>query len=477
MLTRTAYEDSLLSFWPRVRDFAVPPTMIETATARRRRGDWAGACAAAGFDVDLDLRSSARAYGRELVARIRADLRHLAPDLLRWHLPRVAPDGLLRPGLTLTLARYGRDGYEGRDGVHPVHLVVRTPPAWADGGQRISLALWAGPHGGARSGTSVDSGARWHPHPRPSRRYRLDLHRHLWDARRTDELRVRSGADRPPDDTDPVEGDPSGLVPRDLGCAVGRWAAEAGILLRDEGRTTGTVAVRIGSRQRLLLDLVADPAGVGPPAPRITRAPDGGSVSALPVLPDAATWVLPDLELIRAGAIEAGRLHPLVGPALVPDHVPAVSARTPDPVGQPRLVECRGARHRIGLVDGVLVPLDHDPAEIRREELLVALTGTPLPCLRAIDEAHRRPHCLTGVSERLRHGDTAGALAVVEGLLGPDAVLRSGALQDELRAAARRRLAYGLFRAGLAGATPGRGLPGIGRPRSHRSHPRDTTTR
>ena len=44
--------------------------------------------------------------GRELAARIRADLRHLAPDLLRWHLPRVAPDGLLRPGLTVSLARY-----------------------------------------------------------------------------------------------------------------------------------------------------------------------------------------------------------------------------------------------------------------------------------------------------------------------------------------------------------------------------------
>lgn len=140
-------------------------------------------------------------------------------------------------------------------------------------------------------------------------------------------------------------------------------------------------------------------------------------------------------------------------------------------------MECRGARHRIGLVDGVLAPLDHDPAEIRREELLVALTGTPLPCLRAIDEAHRQPHCLSGVRERLHHGDTTGALAVVEGLLGPDAVLRSGALQDELRAAALRRLTYGLFRAGLAGPAQGRVLPGPDRSRNHRSRPRRTTGR
>src|SRR5689334_2318273 len=83
--------DLRLLRWRRVREFAVPPSMIETATARRMVGDWAGACAAARIDVDLDLRAVARAHGRELAARVRADLRHLAPDLLRWHLPRTAP--------------------------------------------------------------------------------------------------------------------------------------------------------------------------------------------------------------------------------------------------------------------------------------------------------------------------------------------------------------------------------------------------
>lgn len=142
-------------------------------------------------------------------------------------------------------------------------------------------------------------------------------------------------------------------------------------------------------------------------------------------------------------------------------------------------MECRGAQHRIGLVNGALAPLDHDPAEVRREELLAALTGTPLPCLRAIDETHRHPDRLADVRERLIHGDTAGALAVVEGLLGPDAVLRGGALRDELEAAALRRITYGLFRAGLVGPGPGSGrlLPGLRRPRDHRPHPRHTTTR
>ncbi|MET7692889.1 hypothetical protein ABZT06_33835 [Streptomyces sp. NPDC005483] len=461
MLTSTANEDIRTSFWPRVREFAVPASMIETATARRLAGDWAGAGAAAHFDVDLDLRALARDHGRELASRVRADLRALAPDLLRWHLPRIAPDGLLRPGLTLTLARY--EAVEG-----PVHLVARTAPAWADAGQRISLALW--------SRSTAD--AVRHPHPRPNRRFRLDLHRHLWDAGRVGELRERSGAgedrgagaDEPPDPwsvRQPLPAEPELVVPPD--CAVDRWAAEARILLAAEGRSGWLFSVRFGGRRRLVLELTGDD-GLIRPVP----APSADTVSVLPVLPDAATWVLPDLRLLRAGAIEAERLHPLVAAALAPDHEAGGPPRTPDRAGQPRLVECRGARHRIGLVDGVLVPLDHDPDEIRREELLVALTGIPLPCLQAIDEAHRRPHCLEGVRERLVHGDTAGALAVVEGLLGPEALLRTGPLRDELEAAALRRITYGLFRAGLAEPGPARFRP---RPTGRDSRERRTRPR
>ncbi|MGW3646260.1 hypothetical protein [Streptomyces sp. NPDC000878] len=469
MLTRHASGDTYLSYWPRVRQFAVPPSMIETATARRLAGDWAGACAAAGVDVDLNPRSVARTHGRELAAQLRADLRHLAPDLLRWHLPRIAPDGLLRPGLTISLARYEATG---PPGAHPVHLVARTPPAWADAGQRISLTLWDGSQAAqvsyASHASRAAAGARSHPHPHPSRRFRLDLHRHLWDARRTDELRIRSGADRPPGGDCPASAlDLLERVPQGRRCAVDRWAAEAELLLDADERSSGTgtsgdtVTVRFAARRRLLLELVAAPDDSGPPELRITEATKASRASSLPVLPDASTWVLPDLELLRAGAIEVDRLHPLVASALVPDRPPTGPPRNPDRAGEPRLVECRGARHRIGLVDGVLAPLDHDPAEIRREELLAELTGTPMPCLRAIDEAHRHPDCLTGVRERLDHGDIAGALAVVEGLLGPDAVLRGGALRDELERAAERRIAYGLFRAGLIGAGPGlRSWPG-----------------
>ncbi|MFH8936369.1 hypothetical protein [Streptomyces griseosporeus] len=460
----TANEDySRLSLWLRVRRYAVPPSVIETATARRRTGDWAGACAAAGIDVDLRLRSVAHTHGRDLAARIRADLRHLAPDLLRWHMPRIAPDGLLRPGLTVTLARYEPDG-----GGPPVHLVVRTPPAWADAGQRMSLAVWDG----ERAGSGACAGERGHPHPRPSRRFRLDLHRHLWDARRAGELGVRAGG-APTDGpgADGVSGG-GGRVPGSVdrvsvggrtginwsswdgswlpdasvdGLAVERWVDEALLVLRDRGRDAGPVLVRLGAGRRLVLD-------VGPDGQFVDAVPWASyrGHSALPVLPDAAVRVLPDLELLRAGLLDAGDLHPLVAEALLPGHRAPGTRREPDAPGGPRIVDCRGARHRIGLVDGVLSALDHTPEEIRREDLLVALGGPPLPCLQAIDDAHRRPDCLTGVRERLDHGDLTGALAVVEGLLGPDAVLRGGALRDELETAAQRLVAYGLFRAGLA---------------------------
>ncbi|MEV7213258.1 hypothetical protein AB0O31_09225 [Kitasatospora cineracea] len=399
-------EDTRNSFWSRVRRFAVPPTMIETATARRALGDWGGACAAAGCDPEFELRAVSRTYGAELAGRLRADLRQLAPDLLRWHLPRTAPDGLLRPGLTLALARYPRDG-----DAAPLHLVARTAPGHAAAAQRIALALWdadARPPGRARS--------------RPDPRFRLDLHRHLWDARHAPEL-----ADRIADLTDSQ-------------FAEAAWEFEAGLLRAADGLPAGTpVAVRLAHRRYLLLGAPSD-------APsRVPRIPPGH-----PVLPDAATWAPPDLLLLRTGQLGPDALHPLVAAALVPGHRPVRDRRSEPPDGGAVLtVQCRGVPHRIAVVDGVLVPLDHDPEQLRREEALVEFGGPPLPCLRAIDRAHRQPEDLDSIRQRLLHGDRAGALAAVRRLIGPDAVLRDGALAEALDDDTRRRLAGSLPAIGL----------------------------
>lgn len=399
-------EDTRNSFWSRVRRFAVPPTMIDTATARRALGDWGGACAAAGCDPEFELRAVSRTYGAELAGRLRADLRQLAPDLLRWHLPRTAPDGLLRPGLTLTLARYPRDG-----DAAPLHLVARTAPAHAAAAQRVALALW-----------DADARPPGRPRSRPDPRFRLDLHRHLWDARRAPEL-----ADRTADLTDSQFADAA-------------WEFEAGLLRTADGLPAGApVAVRLAHRRYLLL-------GAPPDTPsQVPRIPPGHLV-----LPDAATWTPPDLLLLRTGLLGPDALHPLVAAALVPGHRPVQDSRSQRPGEDGVLtVQCRGVPHRIAVVDGVLVPLDHDPEQLRREEALAAFGGPPLPCLRAIDRAHRQPEDLDSIRQRLLHGDRTGALAAVRQLIGPDAVLRDGALSEALDDDTRRRLVGSLHTVGL----------------------------
>ncbi|SNX64613.1 hypothetical protein SAMN06272735_6441 [Streptomyces sp. TLI_55] len=431
-----------LLMWQRVREYAVPLSMIETSTVRRTAGDWAGACAAARVDVDLDLRAVRRRHGTEVTARLRADLRRLAPDLLRWHMPRIAPDGRLRPGLTLTLARYR--------GAVPLQLVVRTPPAWADAGQRMALAVWE------ESGGS-DPGH--HPHPYPDRRFRFDLHRHLWDAGSSGELAARCDVPRCADNSS---------------WARARWAREAEVLFRADGLPRGAFTVRLGPRSRAVLELVAPDDSHVPTVRPLRKEPPPQEVAALPVLPEAAARVLPDLELVRAGLVPVDRLHPLVAAALAA-HGPAMETVAPvAEVRDPHRVECRGEVHRIALRDGVLTAVDHDPAQLRREELLVALGGPPLPCLRAIDAVHRNPEELPAVRERLGHGDVVGALAVVEGLLGPGAVLRDGPLREELESAAARRIDHGLYRSGLVPEHPAAGVAAEGRrPRLDRRIPHE----
>ncbi|WP_371791542.1 hypothetical protein OG285_17960 [Streptomyces sp. NBC_01471] len=442
---------SHLLMWQRVREYAVPPSMIETATARRAVGDWVGACAAARVDLDLDLRALRDRHGTDLVIRLRADLRRLAPDLLRWHMPRIAPDGRLRPGLTISLARYRSSG------ATPLQLVVRTSPAWADAGQRMSLSLWEESGIGAR---------RHHPHPHPNRRFRLDLHRHLWDSGRCGELTWRCGAGgtsflAPPGrPCAPARPDVPDLSDRsavhDCSWASARWAAEAELLLAAESRSRGAFTVRLDARSRAVLELVAPDDSHAPTMRPLREALPPQEIAALPMLPEAAARALPDLELLRAGLVVSDRLHPLVASALAVADSGPVTRSAPRP-SDPHRVECRGEIHRIALRDGALTAVDHDPAQLRREELLVALGGPSLPCLRAIDAVHRDPEALPAIRERLGHGDVAGALNVVEALLGPGAVLRQGQLRDELESAAAGRIDHGLFRSGLVAVHPAAG--------------------
>ncbi|GAA4215001.1 hypothetical protein [Actinocatenispora rupis] len=438
MATRDAVDGaadhpSVRDLWRRVRRYAVSRRTIERATERRLSGDWAGACAAADVDVGIDLTRVTRRYGARCADRVEDDLRHLAPDLLRWHLPRGA-DGRLVPGRRYTLDRCGA-----------AFLVAETVSA-----QRIRLVL-AGAAGPAR-----DS-------------YRG--HRYRWDARRADELRTRIGgtARRAP------FFDPTGTpVPRPgaahdtagryervalAGSTVDAWLL-AGIPLRlRRSRATRGAAVALARLPVAPARLLAETRGLlaaGSAGPGLHDAPAGGAglpdpggtagevdgwvrfrigngcavvlssagpayvVAAgaappVPVLPDVAWQACVDLDLVRHDEIGPDELHPLVRDALFPAR-PGVASGPPEPRRPgPVRVRCTGGEsHALAVREGRLVAPAHPAAEQRRERVLARFGGPLAPCLATLDAwasgAGRVPYELArqryDALERVRHGDT-----------------------------------------------------------------------
>ncbi|MEU4645314.1 ankyrin repeat domain-containing protein [Micromonospora sp. NPDC023814] len=122
--------------WQRVRRYAVPAAMVEACAAAREAGDWRAACAAGRMDVAFDLAEVAREHGRARADRIEADLGILAPDLLRWHLPRV----LGGRTSVATHQRFVLSTADGRFDDRDVALVVDTPKT-VDGSQRLRLTV------------------------------------------------------------------------------------------------------------------------------------------------------------------------------------------------------------------------------------------------------------------------------------------------------------------------------------------------
>lgn len=144
----------------------VPPEMIEAATARRLAGDLAGAFAAARVELDVDIPQIVRSQGRELADQVVDDLFHIAPDLLRWNVPRAleTAGALIVPGV---LRRYP-DG-------NGANLIVDT--VWK---QPTRLRLWV--QTGVGRGELPDRVPGWYHLPRA-----------YWDVRYTGELRDLCG--------------------------------------------------------------------------------------------------------------------------------------------------------------------------------------------------------------------------------------------------------------------------------------------
>ncbi|MFD5542615.1 ankyrin repeat domain-containing protein [Streptomyces sp. NPDC127079] len=450
----------------RVRRYAVPGWMIERATERRTAGDWRGACAAANVDVAFDLPEIAEHCGDDVAAALTDDLRHLAPDLLRWHLPRhLGGRTTLATDRTVVLARYRPIApHEGPRATPYLH--VTTGPM-ADGPQRIALRFRTV---GDEQGVGVfgPSTEDWR------------LARHLWDARHAAELRERCGGgqdrspffradgtalgpDHPPaakpgpDDpaarteltmlTHRREGAPAAfaaagirldLTPPDKpgwyradpeqllsGLALNHARLESEVRRQRSAGVGDRFLIAAHWRTYLLLEPV-DGGGL------LVRTVDREEAEGLPFLAEALWRRLPDLDLLRDGQIAPEQLHPLVREALFPAlRVPAGQGGPPAPTAPaPVRVRCRGAWHEVGFRPGGPLSMPHSDDERQRERALRALGGTVAGCF-AVEQTWvsgkgRLPKALRAQRSELflraQHGDTPGVLALLDA--GVDARVR-----------------------------------------------------
>lgn len=459
-----------LASWAQVRRYAVPRRMIELATAARAAGDWRTACEVSNVDIGFDLAEVARGHGRHVAGQLTEDLRHFAPDLARWHLPRVLGGrSTLSTDDRFVLASYGPT-----PGDAP-YLMIRTP-TMVDGPQRLRLLF------GNTRRSDAAPGPQW-----------WTTSRHLWQASRADELRERcGGSDRTPYfhrdgtpltaaelPTGPRLDDPAGrtewldsrfaaaAAAVDSDALVAAFAA-AGIALdltmppTDDWQLRGARpaamlaglplalsrllpelahlragadlwAVPLNWQLRLLFD-VSDPAA---PAARVDlayrRRPDRDKMPPAERVPESSWRRLPDLDLLRAGRITPDDLHPLVHDALFPDRrtdVGTAGPRAPQPP-TPVRVRCRGEWHEVHAIRSKFA-VAHTTEEQQREDALAAFGGTTTGCFAARQAwtggTGRLPGKLRAQRQdlfhRIQHGDTAAVLALLDA--GMDPAVRDG---------------------------------------------------
>ncbi|MEU8617798.1 ankyrin repeat domain-containing protein [Streptomyces sp. NPDC048623] len=501
------------SAWARIRRFAVPAWMIERATEARLAGDWREACAAAAVDVpdELDPERVADRHGPDVAARLADDLRHFAPDLLRWHLPRaLGGHTTLAVCRRTVLAVYGTAG--------PVLSVTSLP--MLEGPQRLRLHL----------GPAVPPGTRDRLHGMGYAVEDWTCARRFWDARHTGELRLSAGpvatgrlpflhpdgTPLTPDelpDTDPgASADPAtraewiavlrsrgahveayaaagvdlDLTPPDPQAQGGRYAypritdvadlvahdaldlirlAPELRLLWNAGRGT---RFRVPVNWRGLLRATLDVTDTDAPVVRVAGI-ERRQDEDVPVLPLYARQLLPDIALLRADRIRPEHLHPLVSAALFPQAPPATG-----PVGscasvEPVRVRCGGAWHEVVVRSGTL-DIPHTQQEQQREHALRAFGGTISGCF-ATQSAWttgegRLPRALQAQRRRLfehvQHGDTPAVTALLDAGWDPHARdARGRGLLHLLHLLDHRELLPRLLAAGLdleardkAGSTP-----------------------
>lgn len=430
------------------RRYGVPPAMIEAATERRSAGDWRGACAAADVELFFNPGTLRRRYGGAVSDAILDDLQTLAPELLRWHLPRYAHGpGRLLAGLLIPLADYGGAGTG-------LTLAAATPGFALDAGERIILTVLETCPSDVRADAGVGLSAVLRAvHRRYADRYDLRRHRMFWDAACASGLRELCGGDavggaeilRLQDEGRVAEAWAAAGFEVTLGSPrtapeeqrrLGQWLSSLPVNLPGLARrvsdmlpTVSEAVIRCGNGALVLSGFNGDgPLAVEVAAPRSVRA--RGVV--LPVIP-YAVWSRPlDADLFRLGLVETRDLHPLVGAAIAEGTAEraapnawlystesGIGAQYADSVvsGAAQnavvLVRCGADLHRVARVGGRWQPIDHDD-HAAREALLQRLGGPVNPCRGAVQHFGSGRHVIDAVARFLDHGRVAEAARLLE---------------------------------------------------------------
>lgn len=433
--------------------------MIETAAKRRAVGDWRGACAAADIDLFFDPDSVRTLYGAAAAESLTADLRALAPDLLRWHLPRCGHGpGRLLAGLLVPLAEYAGVGTT-------LTLAAATPEFALAAGERVVLTLLEGSEPGRHTAVSPAGRAVSEAvHRRSAERFDLRGYRMFWDAECAADLSALCSGDGD------GAGDETILRMQDEGRAVDAWTAAGWDVAFGRPRTTAhqsasSSAATVQERERLLRWLASVPVNLPGLARRVREALPGagravircgGGTIALSgfdgarrlradvvpprqaralragtsTVPDAA-WARPiDADLLRFGALAAHELHPLVAKALAPAGevsgpaeprewryntalgIEAQFANIADSADGGRrpviLVRCGADLHRVARIEGRWQAVDHDD-HAAREMLLARLGGPANPCRSAARHLGDGRHVIELVARLLEHGRASEA--------------------------------------------------------------------
>ncbi|MBW8802796.1 MAG: hypothetical protein JF587_02880 [Catenulisporales bacterium] len=422
--------------------------------------------------------------------RLSAVLSELAPDLLRWHLPRRGHGaGELAAGLLVPLAEFV-------DGGVALTLVAMTPRVALDAGQRVVLTVL---DSGARARRFVDDdpvkrallgGVR----VKHAGRHSLVRFPMFWNASRAPELAgMRAAALESQEitflqdtgrfaeawlaagfglDVDSATATPSRL----------RWLTALpvclpGLAARVRSALPGadTAVVRSGGGAVVLSGLDGDR-----PVARVVPSRDA---QGLPMVSTAAWARSVDVDLLRFGLLGAHELHPLVASALMSDpppavpepdewlyrEVPYIAGPCADADVPTVCIRCGPTIHRVAHRDGTWRPIDHQ-GHAERESFLKRLGGPANPCLQAAEYLASGRHVIDLVESLLRHGRADDVQRVLHLHAGAEAVLHDVALPTggtvgEALATLRENTLQ--FRMLLAGAT---------RPRDTASY-RSTTRR